>query len=93
MASIRIGLGNMRLFTKYQTLKNDGIRLKQAVGTDRVSPFSTSCGRCCDKNKSERSDEAVYPGHIETNFVQKVALSIGSGTYRIVWDIWFANLI
>lgn len=83
MASIRIGLGNMRLFTKYQTLKNYGIRLKKSVGTNRISPFSTTCALCCDKNKSERSDEAVYPGHIETNFVQKVALSIGSGLMAI----------
>jgi len=76
-------LKNLRILSKYRMIKRGSLALGlKRLGRDgRVANFSTAQNRFCDK--STKGEEPPYLGHIPTNLVQKVALTIGSGLMAI----------
>jgi len=86
MAAFGLRLTNLRFLSKYQLMK--GKRLlwrveKLGMISRDLKPFSTCSSRLSDKSESDTDENLAYPGHIATNFAQKIALSIGSGLMAI----------
>ena len=76
-------ISNLRILTKYRLLKSRTF-LSGELGLTGAKSFSSNSVLLCDKKKSDMDENSVYPGHIATTFMQKMALAVGSGMYDIV---------